>query len=388
MGDKSAIEWTDATWNPVTGCSKVSPGCAHCYAATLAPRLARMGQSGYTELPWTPENAAANVMLHEDRLAMPLRWTRPRRIFVNSMSDLFHEIVPDEFIARVFATMALAPQHTFQVLTKRPERMREWVTKVAYSEHGWLTHNGDNPRGWRSTIFGETNGTGVVIEDGRTLQPTGETRDGKPVVKMTGEPRWPLPNVWLGTSVENQTWADRRIPELLATPAAVRFLSCEPLLGEVDLTAVNGENVLDPECWGDCACVDDPGCRRVGGDGRLERRIHWVIVGGESGPGARPMHSDWVRLIRDACDDAGTAFVFKQWGQFARGSSATRDQVGDLVMAVDGRTATWSDAQRVFGRDPQAALSLEAIHSVGAKRVAGRELDGLTHDGYPEVARG
>jgi protein gp37 len=319
VGDRSAIEWCDASWNPITGCSKVSPGCAHCYAATLAPRLSRMGQRGYTELPWTPENAAANVFLHEDRLAMPVRWTRPRRIFVNSMSDLFHELVPDEFIARVFATMALAPQHTFQVLTKRPERMREWVTKVAYSEHGWLTHNGDNPRGWQSSIPGEKNGTGVVIEDGRTLQPNGDTRDGKPVVKMTGEPRWPLPNVWLGTSVENQTWADRRIPDLVATPAAVRFLSCEPLLGPVDFADVTRRSDAAAQ-WG-----------RKALDG-----IGWVIVGGESGPVHRPVDPAWVRSIRDQCAEAGVPFLFKQWG---------------------GRTS----------------------------KSGGRELDGRTHDGYPDA---
>lgn len=265
MGDKSAIEWTDATWNPVTGCSKVSPGCAHCYAAALAPRLARMGQRGYTELPWTPENAAVNVMLHVDRLAMPLRWTRPRRIFVNSMSDLFHELVPDEFIDQVFAVMAMAQQHTFQVLTKRPERMRAWA------------------QGW---------------ED--------ETAP------------WPLPNVWLGTSVENQTWADRRIPELVATPAAVRFLSCEPLLGPVEFSDVTGRSDAVTQ-WG-----------RKALDG-----IGWVIVGGESGPDHRPVDPAWVRSIRDQCEAVDVPFLFKQWG---------------------GRTS----------------------------KAGGRELDGRTHDGYPD----
>lgn len=319
MGDKSAIEWTDATWNPVTGCSKVSPGCAHCYAATLAPRLARMGQKGYTELPWIPENAAANVMLHEDRLAMPLRWTRPRRIFVNSMSDLFHELVPDAFIDRVFAVMAMAPQHTFQVLTKRPERMRawadEWDAGGAYTEVG--IHDG---------VFGMHQGMHLK---GGYYRP------------------WPLPNVWLGTSVENQTWADRRIPELLSTPAAVRFLSCEPLLGPVDLGA--GLRVSWRCSW--CRRYFSgrhretcPECGRVGywtgshafnrPDSQTGPGIDWVIVGGESGPDHRPVDPAWVRSIRDQCQATGVPFLFKQWG---------------------GRTS----------------------------KSGGRELDGRTWDGYP-----
>ncbi len=134
MGDDSKIEWTNATWNPVTGCSKVSPGCAHCYAETLAPRLHRMGQRGYTDLPWTPANAAENVVLRPDRLHQPLRWRKPRLVFVNSMSDLFHEQVPDCFIAEVFGVMAAAWCHTFQVLTKRPERMRRLLDSDAFWE--------------------------------------------------------------------------------------------------------------------------------------------------------------------------------------------------------------------------------------------------------------
>lgn len=278
MGDRSAIEWTDATWNPVTGCSKVSPGCAHCYAATLAPRLARMGQRGYTELPWTPENAAANVFLHEDRLDMPVRWTRPRRVFVNSMSDLFHELVPDGYIDRVFAAMAMAPQHVFQVLTKRPERMRAWVN--------YWTAQGEQ----------------VGIHDGVFGMHTG-SRLANGIYRP-----WPLPNVWLGTSVENQTWADRRIPDLVATPAAVRFLSCEPLLGPVDFANVTGRSDAVAQ-WGQKAL-----------DG-----IGWVIVGGESGPVHRPVDPAWVRSIRDQCDAAGVPFFLKQWGGARAGGKALLD---------------------------------------------------------------
>jgi protein gp37 len=243
MSDKSAIEWTEATWNPVTGCSKVSPGCAHCYAERLSHRY------GWTRQPWTPANEAENVVLHPERLAVPLHWRKPRMIFVNSMSDLFHEQVPDEFILQVFSVMAQAEQHTFQVLTKRPERMREWL----------LTHNGWVPQGLRPGW------------DGAFLMP--------------------LRNVWLGVSVENQHWANVRIPLLLETPAAVRFLSCEPLLGAVDLSHhLAGSGVF----W--------------------NAPLQWVIVGGESGPKHRPMRVEWAQQLRDQCQAAGIAFFFKQHG--------------------------------------------------------------------------
>jgi protein gp37 len=227
MSDKSAIEWTDATWNPVTGCSKVSPGCANCYAEALAPRLAAMGQSAYTSLPWTPANAALNVRCHPDRLDIPRRWSQPRRVFVNSMSDLFHELVPSSFIERVWEVMASCPRHVFQVLTKRPERMREWVT--------------DHPE--------------VTL----------------PV----------LPNVWLGTSVENDRWTSR-VNHLRETPAGWRFISAEPLLGPLPSLDLSG--------------------------------IDWLIVGGESGPRARPMQEQWVRDLRTTARSTGVAFFFKQWG--------------------------------------------------------------------------
>jgi protein gp37 len=220
MSDTSAIEWTDATWNPVTGCSKVSPGCANCYAETLSLRF------GWSTKPWTPENAAENVVLHPERLLLPTRWRHPRRVFVNSMSDLFHELVPDPYIRQVFDVMASCPQHEFQVLTKRPYRMRE-------------LH-----RLW-------TDRYGI------------------------------LPNVWLGTSIENDRWV-HRADDLRATPAAVRFVSAEPLLGPL-------------------ASLDLAG-------------IDWLIVGGESGIGHRPVEAEWVRDLRDRAVTAGVAFFFKQWG--------------------------------------------------------------------------
>ena len=257
---KTAIEWTDATWNPVTGCSKVSEGCRNCYAATLAPRLAAMGQKGYTTLPWTKRNAARNVQLHAERLDAPLRWAKPRRVFVNSMSDLFHELVPFEFVDRVFAVMALASRHTFQVLTKRPERMAEYTSTPDRAQRigAYLTLdvNLDGPmlRGLDGAVMGRWRREGVPL---------------------------PLPNVWLGTSVEDSRVLGR-VDHLRETPAAIRFLSCEPLIGPLDRLDLEG--------------------------------IHWVIVGGESGPGHRHIEVDWVRDIREQTADAGAAFFFKQWG--------------------------------------------------------------------------
>jgi protein gp37 len=225
MSNQSTIEWTDATWNPVTGCSKVSPGCAHCYAEKLAlTRLA--GRNGYPGLPWTPTNAARNVILHPDRLQLPTRWRQPRRVFVNSMSDLFHELVPDPYVRQVFDVMARCPQHEFQVLTKRPERMLEL-------HRLWTDHHGV------------------------------------------------LPNVWLGTSIENDRWT-ARADALRAVPAAVRFISAEPLLGPLPSLDLAG--------------------------------IDWLIVGGESGPGHRAIDPDWVRDLRDRATATDVAYFFKQWG--------------------------------------------------------------------------
>jgi protein gp37 len=229
MAQASAIEWTDATWNPVTGCTKVSPGCKNCYAARMARRLQAMGQPRYA--------AGFAVTLQRDLLFQPLRWRSPRRIFVNSMSDLLHDAVPLGFIQEVFAAMGRAHWHVFQVLTKRSPRLREIAPRLD----------------------------------------------------------WP-PNVWMGVSVESEAYLPR-IRDLSATPAAVRFLSLEPLLGPLPELPLRG--------------------------------IDWVIVGGESGPGARPMNPDWVRDIRDRCREAGAPFFFKQWG-------GTRKAAAGRLL--DGRT--------------------------------------------------
>lgn len=312
MADKTEISWTDATWNPVTGCTKVSEG----YAETIAHRFA--GTPAY------PNGFA--VTLRPERLDQPLRWQRPRRIFVNSMSDLFHSDVPDEFIARVFAVMALAPQHTFQVLTKRPGRMRSLLSSEQFRWWVWhemltLTHQRKMP---------------MVQEHFDAL-------------------RWPLPNVWLGTSVESQKWADVRIPQLLQTPAAVRFLSCEPLLGPVDLVpfvppAAHWDGNADP-LW----------------------RLHWVIVGGESGPHARPMHPDWARSLRDQCVAAGVAFHFKQWGEWAPAGRCFDDRAPER-----DEHFWWDQTSGTIG------TGATVVRRVG-KKLAGRELDGRTWGEYPEA---
>ncbi|MGO1069281.1 phage Gp37/Gp68 family protein [Lysobacter sp. CA199] len=307
MADHTHIEWTDATWNPITGCSVVSAGCKHCYAMKLAgTRLqhhrSRAGLTVETQAGpvWTGE-----VRFNEEWLDQPIRWKRPRRIFVCAHGDLFHENVPDEWIDNVFEIMARAPQHQFQVLTKRPERMARYFAGMAESE----------------------------LRDRVKYDALAETLE------------WPLPNVWLGVSVENQAVAEQRIPLLLQTPAAVRWLSAEPLLGDLDLTNrgfLREHRNDDGEVLHGLA------------------RIDWVVVGGESGAGARAMHPEWARSLRDQCFDAGVAFLFKQWGEWA-----------DAFYCVGGQwpISAWSDG---------------AISARVGKKLAGRLLDGEQHDGYPE----
>jgi protein gp37 len=229
MADNSRIEWTEATWNPVTGCSKVSPGCAHCYAETFAER--------WRGLPGHPYQQGFDLRLWPERLEVPLRWRRPRTIFVNSMSDLFHEEIPTEYIAKIFDVMQRAEWHVFQVLTKRPERLE------ALAE--------DLP--------------------------------------------WP-PNVWMGVSIENRRFV-HRADHLRRTPAQIKFISAEPLLGPLGRLDLSG--------------------------------IHWLIAGGESGPRHRPMKVEWARDLRDRCAEENVAFFFKQWG-------GIRSKTGGRVL--DGRT--------------------------------------------------
>jgi protein gp37 len=364
MADKSSIEWTDATWNPITGCTKVSPGCDHCYAERIVERFKGKG-------------AFENVTLNEERLDAPLRWRKPRRVFVNSMSDLFHDSVPDEYIAKVFAVMALSPRHTFQVLTKRHARMRSLL-----GAHGF----------WAQV--------GLAALDLREiwLPAAGVSLDAHA-----------LPNVWLGVSVEDQKWADIRVPALLDTPAAVRFLSCEPLLGPVNIWRwIEGADP-DAECLTcgteefsdtDSHPVLNEENEQTGEwcDGPIRpynRNLHWVIVGGESGPGARPMHPDWARSLRDQCGAAGVPFFFKQWGNWAPWAThfaADREEQGrwDTYVNLDGTTGEFAiseDHDRATNFTGDLKPGNTAVTRMG-KHDAGRELDGSTHDGYPGVDRG
>lgn len=257
MGDKSAIRWTDATWNAVTGCDHVSAGCDHCYAETLALRLQRMGQAKYA-------NGFA-VTLHEKALTIPLKWREPRRVFVNSMSDQWHVDVPDDFTDRMFAVMALTPRHTYQILTKRPQRAYHYLSAP------------NTPERVRQAVRG-------------TAMPGGISKANRPLWDewaryyqgdRSASVPWPLPNVWIGTSVEDSRVA-HRIDALRSCPAALRFLSCEPLIGPLPDLNLDG--------------------------------IGWVIGGGESGPGYRPLNLDWARDLRDQCRRAGVPYFFKQIG--------------------------------------------------------------------------
>lgn len=288
----SKIEWTDETWNPVAGCAKVSAGCRNCYAERMAARLRAMAlashdaTSPYLQIIDERGRWTGKFVEVLERLMDPLGWKQPRKVFVNSMSDLFGEGVSFEYIAAVFGVMAATPMHTYQVLTKRPARMLEFFRHTFGLE--------DTP----TTVAREAEERHKVIWDARGSDPAAYGRVAGPSadaihIKRRRAWEWPLPNVWVGVSVENQAAADERIPLLLQTPAAVRFLSCEPLLDWVNLRRLgNGGDALWP---------------RAGG-------IDWVIAGGESGPGARLMDPIWVRSLRDQCASAGVFFFFKQWG--------------------------------------------------------------------------
>jgi protein gp37 len=348
MADNTHIEWTDATWNPITGCSVVSPGCTNCYAMKLAgTRLAHHeSRAGLTRETkggpvWTGE-----VRFNEQWLDQPLRWKKPRMIFVCAHGDLFAEGVPDAWIDQVFAVMALAPHHTFQVLTKRSARMRAYMDCFS---------GADMPMDRITAAM-------WTINERRTDHIHGG---------------WPLRNVWLGVSVEDQKRADERIPDLLATPAAVRWISAEPLLGPVSLDDIA---IPRPEL---CASVIWSALRGWGG---APSKINWVVVGGESGPGARPMHPDWVRSLRDQCAEANVPFFFKQWGNWLP------------VLDRDNDDPDWRSNYRDLREVKRAIINLaggmgfhgdrvHVVENVGKAR-AGRLLDGVEHNGFPAVRNG
>lgn len=330
MANSSKIEWTDATWNPVVGCTIVSPGCTNCYAMRMAARLQRMGMPHYASLTqgskagavWTGEVALAPDHI----LQVPLSWKKPKRIFVNSMGDLFHESIPDEWIDRVFAVMTCAGNHVFQVLTKRAARMHDYVRGLTRER---------------------------IQQQAYTISRC---------VQFEG--RWlfdlPLPNVWLGVSAERQQEWDERKEHLRATPAAVRFASFEPLLG----------TIIEPQPISDF--------------------IQWAIVGGESGPGARPMHRDWAISLRDQCTAAGVAFFFKQWGEWAPHIGAVDGwTLGDNPEISKFAHREWEDDHWSNDFWPMWCDfsdgnydEMECVSRIGKKR-AGRHLVGFEHNAMP-----
>jgi protein gp37 len=294
------IEWTERTWNPIVGCSIVSPGCTNCYAMQMAARIERMDPKlehyrGLTKkvnghVVWTGKINLAP----EKTLLEPLSWKKPHTVFVNSMSDLFHEDVPDEWITAVFVVMMVAHEHTFQILTKRSRRMREWMTAPNRAGEMAAAIRANGLRlGWG----------GPLLEDA--------------LGRLAKWP-WPPPNVWLGVSCERQQEADERIPDLLATPAALRFVSAEPLLGPIDFTALQSNrqpeeyeaevtNALTGELFWEIDGTVSRAMRRTG-------KLDWIIVGGESGPGARPMVLGWAKDIVRQCKTAGVPVFVKQLG--------------------------------------------------------------------------
>lgn len=382
------IEWADETWNPVLGCRKVSPGCEVCYAITQAhiragnphPQIAA-AFSGLTRRTADGVDWTGHVNLLPERLDQPAHWRKPRRVFVNSLGDLFHPGVPDEFIARVWQTMARCPQHQFLILTKQQARMKSWVSRCKQSPAGWITHDGTDPAG-------AYDGTGVVV--GHPYEPehvvTGKRGGNRRVIPANGG--WPLLNVWLGVSVEDQHWAEIRIPALLSTPAAVRFLSCEPLLGPVDLSMCDWtppgmegwpgvHNPLMGEWW---PCEAGDYAKEYEGRVTDQPRIDWVIAGGESGPKARPMHPAWPRSLRDQCTDAEIPFFFKQWGQYSPYVPVTAAGTGWE------RPHVWVD--RTTGQtveDEPHTGSWQTMYRVGKGR-AGRDLGDGIWDEYPVSA--
>jgi protein gp37 len=296
----SSIEWCDATWNPVRGCSRVSEGCRNCYAERQAARFSKPGLSMGGLAVQTPAGPrwTGDVELIPSALDWPLRKRKTLRIFVNSMSDLFHEKLSNEAIAAVFGVMAASPQHTFQILTKRPERMRRWFQAM-------VALPGMVP---------DAEVSGCILALLRVWAPRTQPKAIMEAGRNVGPghaPRWPLPNVWLGTSVENQATADERIPHLLATPAAKRFVSYEPALGPVDFRKwINGYALRNAGVTIYTSSHEKPAPGPFGEWTRLD----WIIVGGESGPGARPFDVAWARSTVEQCRAAGVPVFVKQLG--------------------------------------------------------------------------
>jgi protein gp37 len=375
----TGIEWTHIpgykgeTWNPVRGCRRVSEGCRNCYAERMSARFSGEGQpyEGLAEFKdgeprWTGES-----MIVENKFDQPLRWTKPRAVFVNSMSDLFFEGFDFETIAAIYGVMAAAREHVFMVLTKRPERARVFFQQMQMEGR----ESGTSP-------LAAIQSYALTDFSGEKMKPREIWNRGDVQVER-GE-SWPPVNIWLGTSVEDQSAADERIPHLLECPAAVRFLSCEPLLGPVHLGETWMRGAFDHcPCEGGDEYDVDPcrGCPGWGMECGAVRgpSIDWVIAGGESGPGARPMHPDWPRHLRDQCDASGTPFFFKQWGAYAGDPSVAEKP--DVMVGTLGQV--WHEGDQCEFHESVGATPMARV----GKHDAGRKLDGEVHSEFPEVSR-
>lgn len=386
MGSRTRIEWCDSTWNPLIGCSRVSEGCRNCYAERQAHRFQHLDGYSYTTHTVNGNPAWTGcVNLVEKHLLDPLQWgpftehtpackkcvskcsgkeklhrgctDRPRRIFVNSMSDLFHENVTDEMLYKIALVMVLAYWHTFQILTKRPQRLARFEIAIR-----------------------------KAIADLQNLERAGGI--SKPDVFRALDMRrrnriewvFPLPNVWLGVSVENQAAADERIPLLLQTPAAVRFVNCEPLLGPVDLTKIDDNGDGYYSTLDGMMCCEGRGWKQW-------QKLDWVNAGGESGPRARPMHPDWAGSLCDQCEAAGVPFFFKQWGEW---HEVEKDDPLDpfcprMVQKGDAFVTPCGEFD-ILGPDlcSQYESSATPMRRVG-KEAAGCLLDGVEHKAFPAV---
>lgn len=317
------IEWADRVWNPVIGCTKCSPACENCYAEALHNRRHKAWLAG-KEMANCYAAPFDYVQFFPERLAQPLHWYKPSRVFVCSMADLFHEDVQHDWLLKVFAIMALSEKQTFMLLTKRPERA-----------HAFLSAKDLRPQ----------------IE--QAINQKFGAKAGNEFHCRAYSCGWPLPNVWLGTTIWDQPSADRAVPILLSTPAARRFVSIEPMLGPVELTHVRTASGVTWDTLADHADGDGP-C------------LDWVICGGETGPGARPMHPDWPRSLRDQCQAAGVPFFFKQWGEW---EPPTDIGGGYISRPMDGR---------------KVSIKGTIMARVGKAR-AGRVLDGRTWEEAPNA---
>lgn len=364
------IEWTNESWNPIIGCDKISPGCKECYAEKMAGRLSNIGSTSYYINVVKHEMQSDNPNFIEkglpkwngkthfvkSALTKPLHWAKPQMIFVCSMGDLFHESVDIFTVAKIFAIMFLAKQHTFQVLTKRPERAKMYLRDKAFLDIYWKYCNQLHNE-FIKPLESELYNFSELMHE------------------------WPLSNVWFGTSTENQEQAEKRIPILLQIPAAIRFVSCEPLLGPIDLgdiayNDIGGESHIN-SLYCDIPNEDDEQFNGA--------TLDWVIAGGESGPKAKPMHPNWIYSLLDQCTASKTPFFFKQWGEWKDGSNYPKKN--NIIVLNNGEYSNWDNDEwkklsKKYSSDQWNKLDAKVMSRVGKKK-AGCLLDEKEYKQFP-----